>query len=118
MVTRTIMDQSRFWKKLTAMQEMQLYAQSKIVSDFFEKWLKANPQSKEIPKCQEALAKVLIEIGVIINIYQKADAMADQYNDKILQLKAENQTMRNEIEAIKKVFELPFKDEKQKNDNR
>ena len=44
--------------------------------------------------------------------------MADQYNDKILQLRAENQVMKNEIDAIKKVFELPFKDEKQKNDKR
>ena len=118
MVTRTIMDQSRFWKKLTAQQEMQIYAQSKIVSDFFKKWLKTNPESKEIPKCQDAYAKVLLEIGVILNIYQKADAMADQYNDIILKLRAEKQTLENEINAIKKVFELPFKDEKQKNDKR
>ena len=116
MDTRTFMDQSRFWKKLTAHQNMVLSAQAEIVANFFEKWLKKNPESKEIPKCQEAFAKVLMEIGVIINIYEKADAMADQYNDKILQLRAENEVMKNEIDAIKKVFELPFKDEKQKND--
>ena len=46
MDTRTFMDQSRFWKKLTAHQNMVLSAQADIVAGFFEKWLKKNYNGK------------------------------------------------------------------------